>query len=153
MRKALFYLTYNGIYNFTNGIGTQTQLFLRGLERLQPRLTRHYGPIAVHVVCPQPDEQTWGYDGHFFQRQQERLAALRGQLHLLPYKRRADTELWDVATWHYLSAQAAQVVQQQCQTYDESVLICVDQPWLHTPRYLSPTSADSPGHVQTLLVL
>ena len=34
MRKALFYLTYNGIYNFTNGIGTQTQLLLRGLERL-----------------------------------------------------------------------------------------------------------------------
>ena len=30
MPNAIFYLTYNGIYNFTNGIGTQTQLLLRG---------------------------------------------------------------------------------------------------------------------------
>lgn len=153
MHKALFYLTYNGIYNFTNGIGTQTQLLLRGLERLQERLTRDYGPLAVHVVCPLPDEHTWGYDAPFFQQQQERLAALQGQLHYIPYKRRAETELWDVTTWQHLCAQAAQVIQQQCQAYDESLLICVDQPWLHTPRYLPSATAHGPGRVQTLLVL
>ena len=153
MRKALFYFTYNGIYNFTNGIGTQTQLLLRGLEHLQPRLTRQFGAFDVHVVCPLPDQHTWGYDAAFFQRQQERLAALQGQLHLLPYKSRPEVELWDVATWHHLSAQAARLIQQQRQAYDACLLICVDQPWLHTPRYLPSAPPDTGGPVHTLLVL
>ena len=72
MPNAIFYLTYNGIYNFTNGIGTQTQLLLRGLERLQPALERQYGLIPLHVVCPRPDEATWGYDPQFLQTQQQR---------------------------------------------------------------------------------
>ena len=40
MPKAIFYLTYNGIYNLTNGIGTQTQLLLRGLEHSAARARR-----------------------------------------------------------------------------------------------------------------
>ena len=153
MRKALFYLTYNGIYNFTNGIGTQTQLLLRGMECLYPMLTRCYGPFDLHVVCPLPDPYTWGYDPVFFQRQQQRLTALQGQLHCLPYRRPPHTELWDVATWHHLSAQAAHLIHQQRQLYDECLVICVDQPWLHTPHNLLPVSAGQPGRVQTLLVL
>src|SRR5919202_2630277 len=83
MPNAIFYLTYNGIYNFTNGIGTQTQLLLRGLERLQPARARQYGPIQLHVVCPRPDDATWGYDPQFLQTQQRRLATLGGQLHFI----------------------------------------------------------------------
>ena len=107
MPNAIFYLTYNGIYNFTNGIGTQTQLLLRGLEHLQPALERQYGPIHVHVVCPLPDDATWGYDRQFLQRQRQRLTALGGQLHFLPYKSRPEDDLWDVAKWHTLCAEAS----------------------------------------------
>ena len=110
MPEAIFYLTYNGIYNFTNGIGTQTQLLLRGLEHLQPVLTRQYGPIHLHVVCPLPDEATWGYDPQFLQTQQQRLAALGGQLHFIPYKVRPADDLWDVARWHTLCAEAARLL-------------------------------------------
>src|SRR5215471_6667340 len=49
MRNAIFYLTYNGLYNFTNGIGTQTQLLISGLEVLREMLVKRYGPIDVHV--------------------------------------------------------------------------------------------------------
>ena len=66
MRNAIFYLTYNGLYNFTNGIGTQTQLLISGLEVLREMLVRRYGPIDVHVACPAPDTHTWGYDHAFF---------------------------------------------------------------------------------------
>jgi hypothetical protein len=104
MRNAIFYLTYNGIYNFTNGIGTQTQLLLRGLERLRPDLERQYGPIHLHVVCPLPDKVTWGYDRQFLQTQQQRLTALGGALHYIPYKSRPEEDLWDVARWHQLCA-------------------------------------------------
>ena len=88
MRNAIFYLTYNGLYNFTNGIGTQTQLLISGLEVLREMLVGQYGPIDVHLVCPAPDAHTWGYDHAFFQRQQERLALLGGHVHLIERDRR-----------------------------------------------------------------
>jgi len=153
MPKAIFYLTYNGIYNFTNGIGTQTQLLLRGLERLQPALERQYGPIHLHVVCPRPDDATWGYDRQFLRTQHQRLEALRGQLHFLPYKLRPEDDLWDVARWHTLCAEAAQLLLQQCTAYDHCLIVPIDQPWLQTPLYMAHLAPDVFQQVQTLLVL
>jgi glycosyltransferase involved in cell wall biosynthesis len=153
MRRALFYLTYNGIYNFTNGIGTQTQLLLRGLERLHRPLAEQYGLRHLHVVCPRPDSHTWGYDAGFFRRQRERLRALHGQLHLLPYKQRPHVELWDVGTWHHLCARAGRLLAQQSQAYDDCLLICIDQPWLHMPHYIFPVLHSHAGRIQSLLVL
>jgi len=153
MPNAIFYLTYNGIYNFTNGIGTQTQLLLRGLERLQPALERQYGPIHLHVVCPRPDDATWGYDPQFLRTQQQRLAALGGQLHFIPYKSRPADDLWDVARWHTLCAEAAKLLLQQCTAYDSCLLIPIDQPWLQTPLYMARLAPDIFQHVQALLVL
>src|SRR5215475_3976709 len=153
MSKALFYLTYNGIYNFTNGIGTQTQLLLRGLERLQPALERQYGPIPLHVVCPHPDDATWGYDQQFLQRQQQRLEALGGQLHFISYKSRPEDDLWDVARWHTLCAEAAQLLLQLCTKYDHCLIIPIDQPWLQTPLYMARLAPDIFQRVQALLVL
>jgi glycosyltransferase involved in cell wall biosynthesis len=150
-RHALVYYTYNGIYNFTNGIGTQTQLLLRGLERLQEALVTEFGAIDVHVVCPLPDQDTWGYDEAFWRLQRQRLAALGGQLHLVPYKEQPTQELWEVHAWRTLSQHGAQQLVPVLAGYDQSLLICVDQPWLHLPRYM-PYEATA-GKVQTLLVL
>jgi len=153
MPKAIFYLTYNGIYNFTNGIGTQTQLLLRGLERLQPALEGAYGPLQLHVVCPRPDEATWGYDPQFLQTQQQRLEALGGQLHFISYKSRPEDDLWDVARWHTLCAEAAQLLLRQCMLYEHCLVIPIDQPWLQTPLYMARLAPDIFQRVQVLLVL
>ena len=153
MPNAIFYLTYNGIYNFTNGIGTQTQLLLRGLERLQPALARQYGPIHLHVVCPRPDDATWGYDRQFLHTQQQRLEALGGRLHFIPYKSRPEDDLWEVAKWHTLCAEAAKLLLQQCTEYDNCLVIPIDQPWLQTPLYMARLAPDIFQRVQALLVL
>jgi glycosyltransferase involved in cell wall biosynthesis len=136
MRNALFYLTYNGLYNFTNGIGTQTQLLISGLEAMQAALRSRYGCIDVHVLCPMPDAHTWGYDHSFFQQQQRRLAGLGGQVHLIPYKRQAGQDLWDIRSWEALCQNVAPLLHSQTMGYDRSLIICVDQPWLHTPHAL-----------------
>ena len=102
MRNALFYLTYNGLYNFTNGIGTQTQLLLSGMETLRETLVAQYGPIDVHVVCPLPEGRTWGYDQAFFDQQRQRVAALGGQVHLIPYQTQPEQELWEIRSWEAL---------------------------------------------------
>lgn len=137
MRNAIFYLTYNGLYNFTNGIGTQTQLLISGLEALQESLVKMYGSIDLHVVCPSPDTNTWGYDHAFFQHQQERLARLGGYVHLIPYKREPTQDLWEIRSWTDLCQNVAPQLQAQTVAYDRSLIICVDQPWLRTPYSLS----------------
>jgi glycosyltransferase involved in cell wall biosynthesis len=154
MRNAIFYLTYNGLYNFTNGIGTQTQLLISGLEAMRESLSTQYGPIDPHVVCPLPDAQTWGYDQAFFQRQRQRLAALGGAVHLIPYKRDSCRDLWEIRAWQALCHNVAPVLQAAMLAYDRSLIICVDQPWLQTPYALGmQPGAVCPYQADVLMVL
>jgi glycosyltransferase involved in cell wall biosynthesis len=136
MRNAIFYLTYNGLYNFTNGIGTQTQLLITGLEALHDELARTYSSIDLHVICPEPDTQTWGYEHGFYQRQRERVRQLGGQVHLIPYKQQPRHDLWGISSWKALCQNVAPLLRQHALAYDRSLIICVDQPWLQTPYYL-----------------
>jgi glycosyltransferase involved in cell wall biosynthesis len=152
MRNAIFYLTYNGLYNFTNGIGTQTQLLISGFEVLREMLVRQYGPIDLHLVCPSPDAYTWGYDTAFFQRQQERLAQLGGFVHLISYKREPAQDLWEVPSWKALCQNVAPLLHTQAAAYHRSLIICVDQPWLQTP-YALGMGQSLPRQVEMLLVL
>jgi glycosyltransferase involved in cell wall biosynthesis len=154
MRNAIFYLTYNGLYNFTNGIGTQTQLLIGGLEAIEADLIAAYGPIDVHVTCPVPDAHTWGYDEAFFQQQQRRLAALGGRVHLIPYKRDSAQDLWELRSWKALCQNIAPLLRAQTAGYDRSLIICVDQPWLQTPQELGMVQAEVvPCRIDMLLVL
>lgn len=154
MRNAIFYLTYNGLYNFTSGIGTQTQLLISGFEALQETLVRRFGSIDVHVVCPSPDAHTWGYDHALFQRQQERLARLGGHVHLIPYKREPTQDLWEIRSWQALCQNIAPLLHSQTAAYERSLVICVDQPWLQTPYALRiGQSPVLPRQVDMLLVL
>jgi glycosyltransferase involved in cell wall biosynthesis len=152
MRNAIFYLTYNGLYNFTNGIGTQTQLLIGGLEVLQKMLVRQYGPIDLHIVCPSPDANTWGYNHAFFQRQQERCARLGGHVHLIPYKREPTQDLWEIRSWKALCHNVAPLLHTEAAAYERSLIICVDQPWLQTPHALGMGRSLTP-QVDILLVL
>lgn len=152
-RNALFYFTYNGIYNFTNGIGTQTQLLLSGLEHLRTHLEAHYGPLDTHVIAPRPAGPTWGYDPAFFQQQQRRIEALGGRVHLLQYQAHPHSELWEIRSWEVLSQRAAALLQAQTAAYDRSLVICIDQPWLHTPRALTAQYGGLPPRTHCLLVL
>jgi glycosyltransferase involved in cell wall biosynthesis len=154
MRSAIFYLTYNGLYNFTNGIGTQTQLLISGLEAIQEALITTYGLIDVHVICPLPDAQTWGYDHAFFERQQQRLEDLGGQVHLIPYKRDPAQDLWELRSWKALCQNVAPLLRAETAVYDRSLIICVDQPWLQTPYALRMDKGQVlPHHIDMLLVL
>jgi glycosyltransferase involved in cell wall biosynthesis len=153
MRNALFYLTYNGIYNLTNGIGTQTQLLLGGLERLHAELETLYGPIDIHVVCPQPNALTWGYDEAFLRCQQQRLETLGGRLHFVPFASQPAQELWDIRSWQTLCDAAAPLLLDQMMNYERSLLVCIDQPWLHLPYTLKEKNANALQHAHMLLVL
>ena len=154
MRNAIFYLTYNGLYNFTNGIGTQTQLLISGLEALREELAKAYSSVDLHVVCPAPDADTWSYDSVFYERQRARLRRLGGYVHLIPYKRHPKQELWEIASWEALCRNVAPMLHAQTRSYDQSLVICVDQPWLQTPYALGIDQSFTSSHqIDVLLVL
>ena len=113
---------------------------------------RQYGPITLHVVCPRPDDATWGYDPQFLQTQQQRLAALGGQLHFSRTGRalKMTSGMWQGGT---LCAEAAQLLLQQCTRYDHCLIIPIDQPWLQTPLYMARLAPEVFQRVQALLVL
>ena len=58
MRRAIFYLTYKGLYNFANGIGTQPQLLSSGMEARHPALVVQYRTLDVQVACSLLEAQT-----------------------------------------------------------------------------------------------
>jgi glycosyltransferase involved in cell wall biosynthesis len=153
MRNALFYLTYNGVYNFTNGIGTQTQLLLSGMEAMRETLAVSYGPLDVHVVCPLPDGRTWGYDEAFFDQQRRRIAALGGQVHLIPYQTEPEQEVWEIRSWQALCSNVAPLLLDKTASYDRSLIIAVDQPWLQVPEALRRHQPEMPSAIEMLLVL
>ena len=153
MRNAIFYLTYNGLYNFTNGIGTQTQLLISGFEALRDVLVRRFGSIDLHVVCPSPDSNTWGYDHGFFQRQQERLARLGGYVHVIPYKCETTQDLWEIRSWQALCQNVGPLLYTQTAAYDRSLIICVDQPWLQTPYSFGRGQTLALPHQITMLLV
>ena len=51
-KRALFYLTFNGVYNNNNGIGTQTKLLLDGTTKYYKELTSQFGDFSVNIVSP-----------------------------------------------------------------------------------------------------
>lgn len=126
-RRAVLYCTVNGVCNNTNGLGRQTKTLLSALQQHRDQLTRHIGPFDVHVACPQPGLDTWGFNPADLATSQRIVASWGGLVHALPYETRA--EFWSESTWHTLSEAAARCAVRLGRCYDELLVIAVDTPF------------------------
>jgi hypothetical protein len=52
MKRGIFNLTFNGIFNNTNGIGTQTKTLLQGIENDYIKLCEEFGEFELNIVAP-----------------------------------------------------------------------------------------------------
>lgn len=55
MKKSIYYLTFNGIFNNTNGVGSQTKILLEGLFIHNLKFKKLYGDlfnILILIVSP-----------------------------------------------------------------------------------------------------
>lgn len=126
-RRAMLYCTVNGVCNNTNGLGRQTKTLLSALEHHRERLTELVGEFDVHLACPRPGPETWGYDPSDLAMSTRIAASWRGGVHELPYD--TDAEFWSVATWRQLSDAASRCVAELVRRYDELIVIAVDTPF------------------------
>jgi glycosyltransferase involved in cell wall biosynthesis len=152
MARAIFYLTYNGIFNNTNGIGTQTKTFLAGISYHFAALCDEFGELAIHLVGPVYDAGWWGYSPADLAYARKTVAGLGGSLHFCPY-RTFDDEFWTPASWLALSMAAAATVLAEAQRYDASLVIANDIPFLHAPLFIERSKSVYGVAVRSLIAL
>ena len=51
-KRAIYYLTFNGVYNINNGIGSQTKLFLEGIEKYYDIFSKNFGNFSLNIITP-----------------------------------------------------------------------------------------------------
>lgn len=135
MTRAIYYLTFNGVYNLNNGIGTQTRTFLQGLTREWPAIVRRYGATQVHVVAPAyHPASTPDYSEALLSETKSLVRGLGGSVHLLRSQER--TGFWNRATWEALSRRAARMLAHTSRSHGESLIVAIDAPFLRVPLYL-----------------
>ena len=152
MKRAIFYLTFNGVYNVSNGIGTQTQTFLNGIHHHYSRFVELFGKVAIHIVSPvYCPHNTRNYSLSLLRRTKRITRATNGALHLLPF----DTSypFWSRRTWEALSRGAAAQVRACSVNYDQSIVIAIDPPFLLAPLYLNQQCDCAVRNIDCLLTL
>lgn len=150
--RTIFYLTYNGIFNNTNGIGTQTKTFLAGMLRHRDELQQEFGPLSVHLVSPCASSDAWGYSSVDLDYAQEATRRLGGAVYFCPFRTYAD-DLWTPPSWLALSIAATTVVLDTAKQYDEVLVIANDIPFLQTPLFLELNKRDFGARVRSIIAL
>jgi hypothetical protein len=154
MKNALFYLTYNGIYNNTNGIGTQTKTLLSGLLEGRDSLMDDLGDFDVHIITPPFNDNVFGFSKSDLEYAEKTIHQLGGQIHYCSSMVDAPGQnFWSVDNWQEVSNSAASIILQRSKEYNEILVICVDPPFLHVPITLEKMKSYFNPNIKSLITL
>lgn len=138
MKNSIFFLTYDGYYNFTSGIGTQTKTFLRGIEAYYQEYCKLYGEFEINLIVPDFDDTVYGYNEQDIKYADKIISNLGGKVYKCTSSLDKDgTNFWTNNNWKKVSASAASIVLREAIKYKKVIVITVDPPFLHTPEYIS----------------
>lgn len=138
MKNGIFFLTYDGYYNFTSGIGTQTKIFLKGIEEYYQRYRNIYGEFEINLIVPDFDDTVYGYNEQDIKYANGVIHALGGKVYKCTSSLdKEGTDFWTVSNWRKISASAASIVLKESVKYQRIIVIAIDPPFLHTPRHIS----------------
>lgn len=132
--KGIFYLTFNGIFNNTNGVGTQTKVLLEGFDYFYDKFTEKYGDVCLNLVTPRYEKDYPSYCEEDYSFAKAKMERWRGEIFFCKMSERTNN-FWTTEYWHSLCAEAADIIKREASKYEEVVVICIDMPFLHTPIY------------------
>ena len=142
MKQAIFYLSYNGIFNLTNGVGTQAKTFIDGITKYKKSFYRKFGKFDVHAITQLPKIDDWGYSPSYLKEMETKIDSLGGKIHFAPYEVKKN-ELWSVTGWTALSTSAASIILNASSQYDRILVIATDTPFVHTPLIIESAKQNS----------
>lgn len=150
-KRALFYLTFNGVYNNNNGIGTQTKLLLEGVIKYYDDFMSKFGDFSVNIVTPVYNiKTTTDYSKQDLLYAHQQTNKTGGKIFFCPYEYNTE-EFWVVDSWRTMSIGAATIVLSESIRYDESLVIAVDPPFLHTPQLIERSKEEYGVNVKSLI--
>ena len=150
-KRALFYLTFNGIYNNNNGIGTQSKLLLEGVARYYKDFSSDYGKFSLNIITPIYNKKTTlDYSQDDLDYAREITESTGGEVFFCPYEYNTDL-FWDVDSWRTMSIGAAAIVLEKTSKYTESLVIPVDPPFLHTPQVIERSKTEYKLDIKSLI--
>lgn len=153
MKNGIFFLTYDGYYNFTSGIGTQTKTFLRGIEEYYQRYREIYGEFEVNLIIPDFDDTVYGYSEQDISYANKVVRTLGGKVYrCVSSLDKTGTDFWTSGNWEKVSTSASAIVLKEHTKYKRTIVIAVDPPFLHTPKYIS-TSSKANSEIQSVILM
>jgi glycosyltransferase involved in cell wall biosynthesis len=150
-KRALFYLTFNGVYNNNNGIGTQTKLLLEGVTKYYKEFTSQFGDFSVNIVTPIYNVKTTiDYSKQDLSYAYRQTSKTGGGVYFCPYEYSTE-QFWTVDSWRTMSIGAATMVLSESSKYEESLVIAVDPPFLHTPQLIEKSKKEYGVNIKSLI--
>ena len=132
--KAIFYLTFNGIFNNTNGLGTQTKLLLDGFDFFKKEFEKDYGDIKLNIITPKYNKNFPSYSSYDDKYSKNKIKKVGGKIFICKNSKEIKN-FWTTNYWHTLSKEASEIIRKEARKYSEVLVVCIDMPFLQTPIY------------------
>lgn len=153
MKNGIFFLTYDGYYNFTSGIGTQTKTFLKGIEEYYQKYYNLYGEFEINLIVPDFDSTVYGYNKQDINYANKIISKFGGKVYKCTSSLDKDkTNFWTNSNWKKISTSAAFIILKESTKYKKIIVITVDPPFLHTPKYISAFSKTD-SNIQSVILM
>lgn len=137
-KTGIFYLTYDGVYNYTSGIGTQTKTLLEGLNYNATMLREIVGDFDLNLILPTFDNTTFGYLEEQLHYSNALVAKLGGRIFTCTSTTDSpNSDFWTVPNWERMCSSSSTIILKEAERYDQSIVIAVDSPFLLTPKYMA----------------
>jgi D-inositol-3-phosphate glycosyltransferase len=154
MKNGIFYLTYNGYYNHTTGIGTQTKLFLSGISSCYERFRSSYGDFEINLVVPKFDKTVDGYEESHIIYADTIIDNYGGEVYVCDSAmEKGEDGFWTVDNWERITPSAASIVCNEARKYRRSLVLAVDPPYLSVPRYIELENRDRKLCIESVILL
>ena len=136
-KTGIFFLTYDGFYNFTSGIGTQTRTFLEGLCASVSSMTDILGEFEVNLIVPAYDNTVDGYREEHILYSRKLVSRLNGRVFTCTSEfDKVGSKFWTVDNWKQMCISSSDIILKEAEKYDRSIVLTVDSPFLLTPKYI-----------------
>jgi hypothetical protein len=138
MKSGIFFLTYDGYYNYTSGIGTQTKTFLKGIETYYKEYSHLYGDFEINLIVPMFDETVYGYSKKDIEYATRIVHKTGGKIYICDSSiDKEGSNFWTTTNWKTVSSSAATIILREANKYKRCIVITVDPPFLHTSKYIA----------------
>lgn len=153
MKSGIFFLTYDGYYNFTSGIGTQTKTFLKGIETYREEYSNRYGDFEINLIVPMFNETVYGYNKQDIEYANRIVHETGGNVYTCSSALdKEGSDFWTRNNWEDVSASAAASILKEAVRYTRSLVFAIDPPFLHTPKYFIERMAEE-NNIQSVILM